>query len=777
MSAILTFSDLPVSADWSEAQGHTASSFGDSPPVDDSLPVTFVALNVVTPATPTGIVIESGGSGDGMALSFDSSGNLVGAAGQGNTTNTDNNTVFVTVDGSNLSNKRLDIYWCISPQAPGRAKLYVFDTITRELLGMSYADTLDSSRLGTQDALGDWTGSNNVGVGVNSSGTRLGVNTSSFNGTLTNGVSAYSDYLPADFTSNTYDAVTFNAAYYGQAVYGSSKYGQFTVSDLPQAVATGQVSGVTVNTTAGITGVSAIGSIRPIGIGQFEIDIFEVLESVSATGSVTAVQPNVSEPLNSVSAEGFVNDNWVIKSVNRVPVNGVQGTTAVTAVQPNITEIVTGVSAQGFANSVTVPIVQPVTTPAITTTVEDLTVGSFEVDVTEVVESVSANTSLNAVTVNVTEIVESVSANTTVNAVAINIIEFIESVSANTSVNAVTVNVTEVVESVVANTNVNEITINVTEVVESVVANTNITTVTINIIEFIESVFATGFVSAAQVNTTEKITGVEATGQIANLAVGQFEVDISEVITAGVAGTLATPSVQPNVSELLGSVSSTTAVNGVTVPVVQPVTTPAITATVESLAVGGFEVDISEAIPTGVFGTANITAVQPNITEKVTGVSATGAIGSFTFSSTTNVNSVVGTFETPNVQPNVSEALNSVFATSDVSAVTVHTSELLNSVEATGSANTVKVNTTAGITGVTATGAIGTPEVQPAEVLLSVSAIGTVNNVQVNTAAGFTTPALVITLGNVTQTAVQFDFEAVKTLYSPKRTVILSRAA
>ena len=756
MSAILTFSDLPVSADWSEAQGHTASSFGDSPPVDDSLPVTFVALNVVTPATPTGIVIESGGSGDGMALSFDSSGNLVGAAGQGNTTNTDNNTVFVTVDGSNLSNKRLDIYWCISPQAPGRAKLYVFDTITRELLGMSYADTLDSSKLGTQDALGDWTGGNNVGVGVPNS-VRLGVNTSSFNGTLTNGVSAYSDYLPADFTSNTYDAVTFNAAYYGQAVYGSSKYGQFTVSDLPQAVATGQVSGVTVNTTAGITGVSAIGSIRPIGIGQFEIDIFEVLESVSATGSVTAVQPNVSEPLNSVSAEGFVNDNWVIKSVNRVPVNGVQGTTAVTAVQPNITEIVTGVSAQGFANSVTVPIVQPVTTPAITTTVEDLTVGSFEVDVTEVVESVSANT--------------------TVNAVAINIIEFIESVSANTSVNAVTVNVTEVVESVVANTNVNEITINVTEVVESVVANTNITTVTINIIEFIESVFATGFVSAAQVNTTEKITGVEATGQIANLAVGQFEVDISEVITAGVAGTLATPSVQPNVSELLGSVSSTTAVNGVTVPVVQPVTTPAITATVESLAVGGFEVDISEAIPTGVFGTANITAVQPNITEKVTGVSATGAIGSFTFSSTTNVNSVVGTFETPNVQPNVSEALNSVFATSDVSAVTVHTSELLNSVEATGSANTVKVNTTAGITGVTATGAIGTPEVQPAEVLLSVSAIGTVNNVQVNTAAGFTTPALVITLGNVTQTAVQFDFEAVKTLYSPKRTVILSRAA
>lgn len=677
MSAILTFSDLPVSADWSEAQGHTASSFGDGPPVDDSLPVTFVALNVVTSATPTGIVIESGGTGDGMALSFDSSGNLVGAAGQGNTTSTDNNTVFVTIDGSNLSNKRLDIYWCISPQAPGRAKLYVFDTITRELLGMSYADTLDSSKLGTQDALGDWTGINNVGVGVDSSGTRLGVNTSSFNGTLTNGVSAYSDYLPADFTSNTYDAVTFNAAYYGQAVYGSSKYGQFIVSDLPQAVATGQVSGVTVNTTAGITGVSAIGSIRPIGIGQFEIDIFEVLESVSATGSVTAVQPNVSEPLNSVSAEGFVNDNWIIKSVNRVPVNGVQGTTAVTAVQVNITEILVGVTAQGFANGVTVPVVQPVTTPALTGSIESLSTGGFEVDVSEALSSVSA----------------------------------------------------------------------------------------------------TGFVSAAQVNITEKITGVEATGQIANLAVGQFEVDVSEVITAGVAGTLATPSVQPNVSELLGSVSSTTAVNGVTVPVVQPVTTPAITTTVEGLAVGGFEVDISETIATGVSGTVNITAVQPNITEKVTGVFATGAIGSFTFSNTTNVNSIVGTLETPNVQPNISESLDSAFATASIVAVTVNVSELLNSVEATGNINSVTLNTTAGITGVAATGEIGTPETQPVEALLSVSAIGTVNNVQVHTAAGITTPTLIIVAGNTTETGIQFNFEAVKETYSRQRTIYLSRAA
>lgn len=557
-------------------------------------------------------------------------------------------------------------------------------------------------------------------------------------------------------------AVTVNAAYYGQAVYGVARYGQFIVSNLDQAVGTGQVSAVTVNTAAGITGVSATGFIRPIGIGQFEIDIYEVLESAPATGiadsviprasssltlssvsatgtvntvttavsellgsvsatgavsatgvgasellnsvsatsavsatnvgasetiqngtqgttNVSAVQPNITEILGSVSASAIINDDWVIKSVNRVPVDGVQGTTAVTAAQPNITEILTGVSAQGFTNGVTVPVVQPINTPAITGSIESLSIGGFEVDVSEVIPT---------------------------------------------------------------------------------------------------GVSATGFASAAQVNITEILTGVEATGQVASLSFGQFEVDVSEVILSGVQGT-GFVDAQPNVTEPVGSVSATTAVNGVTVPVVQPINTPALVTTVEGLFAGEgtFEIDVLEIIPIGVSGTARVNAVQPNTTEKLQSVALTGGVGSLEHSNTVTLGTTVATFEAPRVQVNFSEVLESATSEGFVGLVAANINEPVSGVSGSSAVSAAKANPSVVPTGVQATFVVDEIEAKPDEVLSSVRARTFVTAVQPNITVIFSMPAITSAVTPTTQDAVQFDFDAVKTLYSPKRTIILGRAA
>jgi hypothetical protein len=191
------------SPDWSDTQGSTSGNFTDTSTINDSHSVTFAFRQVDVPASPVGILIEAGAGGDGMALSFDGVGSLVGAAGKGNTTSTDNDTVFVTLDATPLAGKTCDIYWCLRPTAPGRGKIYAFEYGTGTYLGMAYTDIPNSSRMGTQDTEGDWTGSNNYGVGVDNS-VRSGVSTAHFNGTMHNGAEAWDDWLPSDFDDNVY---------------------------------------------------------------------------------------------------------------------------------------------------------------------------------------------------------------------------------------------------------------------------------------------------------------------------------------------------------------------------------------------------------------------------------------------------------------------------------------------------------------------------------------------------------------------------------------------
>ena len=228
--------------DWTAASGST-DAFTDGSTIDDSSSVIFAFRDVDVPSSPQGILIEAGATGDGMALSFDgTTGDLVGAAGLGSTTAPDGNTAFATLPKSVVAGKTVDIYWCIRPSAVGRVKIYAFDHATGDFLGLAYGETTDGSTLGTQDAEGDWTGSNTAAVGFGST-VRSGVDISSFNGTLNLGAEAWNATLPSDFDGDgwTHDtaasltasgsvsasAFRWNDSFvgYGAGPYGALSYG------------------------------------------------------------------------------------------------------------------------------------------------------------------------------------------------------------------------------------------------------------------------------------------------------------------------------------------------------------------------------------------------------------------------------------------------------------------------------------------------------------------------------------------------------------------------
>jgi hypothetical protein len=107
--------------------------------------------------------------------------------------------------------------------------------------------------------------------------------------------------------------VNYDAAYtaiYGLGEYGKARYG---IAFVVEAV----------------TGVEATGSIAPVQVNGFEIDIGENLDSVSATGNINTVQVNLT-----------------------VPVTGVQGIGQANPVVINALQILTGVSATGAVNEV-----------------------------------------------------------------------------------------------------------------------------------------------------------------------------------------------------------------------------------------------------------------------------------------------------------------------------------------------------------------------------------------------------------------------------------------
>tara|TARA_S200002703_G_scaffold37325_1_gene32564 strand:+ start:2090 stop:2803 length:714 start_codon:yes stop_codon:yes gene_type:complete len=191
--------------------------------------------------------------------------------------------------------------------------------------------------------------------------------------------------------------------------------------------------------------------------------------------------------------------------------------------------------------------------------------------------------------------------------------------------------------------------------------------------EPVDSVSATGQVNTVQINLTEKVDGVEATGTI-----GVLEHSNTKTLT-GVEGT----------------------------------------GEIESVVAGGFEIDITERIDSGVEATGQVgSPTQIKVGAGATGVSATGSIGTLEHSNTTLLQSVVGTVPEPSIEPQITEVISGVFATGAVNDnFTFSNSTVLTSVEATGVA------------------------------------------------------------GQTTETGVLFDFQAVREQYSRFRTVRIPRAA
>mgnify|MGYP003677126440 FL=1 len=162
-------------------------------------------------------------------------------------------------------------------------------------------------------------------------------------------------------------------------------------------------------------------------------------------------------------------------------------------------------------------------------------------------------------------------------------------------------------------------------------------------------------------------------------------------------------------SAVFGSLSPTRSVAGVSA-----------TISVTAVNAGGFEIDISENISTGVVGTGAIGSVGLGNSSSVAGVTSTVSIGQITIDNFTILTGVVGTVEIGTVEPQTTEVMSGVSATVTVNTFT----------SVTGKANQTP-------TSVVGTGAIGA----------------------------------------VTKTAVVFDFAAVKDLYSRRRTILIDRAA
>ena len=210
---------------------------------------------------------------------------------------------------------------------------------------------------------------------------------------------------------------------------------------------------------------------------------------------------------------------------------------------------------------------------------------------------------------------------------------------------------------------------------------------------------------------------------VASTSIGIVSPNVREEFLSGVEATAAVSSVKVNLKAEPTGVQVTFTLNAAGLDIRSVNTVPVLgvvgTSQVEVPSAGGFEIDVTERVTASLLATASISSVKVNVAEILTSVTATGSVSSdIKFSNTHSLSGVSSETVVGVVSPNVRE-------------------EFLSGVQAVASINVPRVSTGAGVIGVNAT---------------------VVND-------------------EVTTTAVVFDFEAVKNLYSKRRTVIIARAA
>lgn len=230
-------------------------------------------------------------------------------------------------------------------------------------------------------------------------------------------------------------------AVYGVGTYGSASYGRVTpiiqvtgVSatantrtihlnvfevDVTEPIynapsATGSVGSLTLNTTAGLLGVTATGTANSVGVG-----VSKTLDSVSASANSNSVTVNLAEkPEGALATLTLDTTGLLVKSVNRVQVLGfeltgsigtlepqtlealqsVEATVSIGTVKANPTEKLNSVNATGSVGSLTLH-----TTAAIFGVEGTGQVGSVGGAPTEEINSVEATGNIGTVVVHVSE--------------------------------------------------------------------------------------------------------------------------------------------------------------------------------------------------------------------------------------------------------------------------------------------------------------------------------------------------------------------------------------
>jgi hypothetical protein len=155
----------------------------------------------------------------------------------------------------------------------------------------------------------------------------------------------------------------------------------------------------------------------------------------------------------------------------------------------------------------------------------------------------------------------------------------------------------------------------------------------------------------------------------------------------------------------------------------------ALTGNAATGAVGTLTASISKAL-TGNAATGAVGSLTPSISVALTGVSATGQVGNLTANATVSLSGVVGTGAVGTVTPTSDTlvALSGVSATGAVGSLGVNVSAALSGVAATGAVGSLTPTISAALSGVSATGAVGTLTPVITVALTGVSATGQVGD-------------------------------------------------